>query len=520
MRCGYHHRGALGTIVIEVEVHQQLRAFLRTQGGDEWPHHLTIARLAARALRLHRKTAIHISRAAAYQGHYRLGYLAAIMLWQEPVLLIVPAATQQAICHRDLPQLREWLSSKKPVWTTDTWPDPSFSGILLWSLESWLAKSLSGHPLPPAHWSIVLDGAELLECQTRQHLTLSLSSQDWDELLWGCPSLNEMIRDSRVQLTRQVFHHPPNPYHCVRVEQPEQSLLRTLVECLHQSAHGLHLPKWQQLYFYLRDGNVLFWAEVNRQQGTFTLKGSPLKLQEPAQREWLSRTNILFASGTEPDSFPMAFLHNLGIEEFTSVMLPPERHAEAIQLFLPDGIPLPNTPEFEPALLKHLYQLLRLHIQTHGFQVLIVDDLPLKHRVASILAAEFGSRVKVETECARDAILITGWEFWQRSQRYLPKPHCLAIATLPFPSLEHPVVSGRVEYYKQQRQDWFRLYLLPEALEQLQTAIAPIRDGRGMVALFDNRVLHRSYGKQILAVLSPYARLTYLDETSLTPAPW
>ena len=40
--------------MIEVEVHQQLRAFLREREDVAWPHHLTMARLVARALRLGR----------------------------------------------------------------------------------------------------------------------------------------------------------------------------------------------------------------------------------------------------------------------------------------------------------------------------------------------------------------------------------------------------------------------------------------------------------------------------------
>jgi ATP-dependent DNA helicase DinG len=94
-------------------------------------------------------------------------------------------------------------------------------------------------------------------------------------------------------------------------------------------------------------------------------------------------------------------------------------------------------------------------------------------------------------------------------------PHLLAIATLPLPSLEDPLVAGRVAYHKRNRQDWFRLYLLPTALNELQRAVAPVRSAQGIVALFDNRVLHRSYGQQVLAALSPLARIDYLDQTWL-----
>jgi ATP-dependent DNA helicase DinG len=89
----------------------------------------------------------------------------------------------------------------------------------------------------------------------------------------------------------------------------------------------------------------------------------------------------------------------------------------------------------------------------------------------------------------------------------------LVIATLPLPSLENPVVAGRVAYYKKTGQDWFRLYLLPTAMNELARAIAPVRDRQGVVALLDSRVLHRSYGVQVLAALSPLARINYLDSS-------
>lgn len=141
--------------------------------------------------------------------------------------------------------------------------------------------------------------------------------------------------------------------------------------------------------------------------------------------------------------------------------------------------------------------------------------MPLKSQVGAILAAEFGSRVQVEKTCLDDnGILVTGWEFWRQHQSVLPAPQLLAIATLPLPSLENPLVAGRVASFKRAQKDWFRLYLLPAALGELARAIAPARERQGVVALLDSRVLHRSYGSQVLAALSPLARIDYLD-TSL-----
>jgi ATP-dependent DNA helicase DinG len=156
------------------------------------------------------------------------------------------------------------------------------------------------------------------------------------------------------------------------------------------------------------------------------------------------------------------------------------------------------------------------HTANQGLTVLLIGDMPLKAQVGSVLAGELGSRVQVEKTCLDDnGILVAGWEFWREHQTVLPAPHLLVIATLPLPSLEDPLVAGRVAVYKRLRQDWFRLYLLPQALAELQRAVAPVR-GHGVVALLDNRVNHRSYGQQVLMALSPLARINYVDASLFT----
>jgi ATP-dependent DNA helicase DinG len=203
---------------------------------------------------------------------------------------------------------------------------------------------------------------------------------------------------------------------------------------------------------------------------------------------------------------------NLGLGELTCVKFSSDRHNDIIQLYLPKRLPMPNTPQFQPALFSQLRTLLCISEAVTGLTVILVEDVPLKQRVGAIFASEFGSRVRVEkTAVPENGILVTGWKFWRDYQALLGPPLMLIIATLPLPSLENPLVAGRVADYKQKRLDWFRLYLLPEALRELQRATASLRESQGVVALLDSRVIHRSYGHQILTALSPYARIDYLD---------
>jgi ATP-dependent DNA helicase DinG len=226
---------------------------------------------------------------------------------------------------------------------------------------------------------------------------------------------------------------------------------------------------------------------------------------------------VLIGGALDLETEATLYRQQVGLGDVTCLKFAPDRHAETIRLYLPDGVPMPNTPEFQSALVQQIHRLIVASSVASGLIVLIIEDLPLKAQIASILASEFGSRVQVETSSVDDnGILITGWEFWQQHQRFLSIPQLLVVATLPIPSLEDPRVAGRVAHYKRLRQDWFRLYLLPEALNKLQRAIAPVRGQQGVVALLDSRVLHRSYGHQVLLALSPYARVNYIDPSLFT----
>lgn len=516
--------------MIEVEVHQQLRAFLREQGEPYWHHHLTMARLVARALRLGRSAVIQAG--ASHHGRYRLSYLMPLLIWQEPTILVVSEAVQQRILMVEVPRLRQWIPPYKAIRTGDRWVGEEFRGLLLTSPQAWLADRLGGTQRFPSGIPVVIDGADDLEAWARQELTAQIQPHDWDDLMLACPAQAEAIRDARVQLTRSLFQHPANPYNCYLIEPPEQDILEQLYQTLRlaytlsheESGHWLEsdlLPvAWQRLGKRLQKEGQLFWAEVARRQGQFSLHCGPVEVASALSQVWSQQPVVLIGGFLDLEPGANTYRHRLGLsEEMTCLKFNPDRQHELIQLYLPDGLPMPNTPQFQPALMREMRLLIgATHTAGQGLTVILAGDTPLKAQIGSELAAEFGSRVQVEKTCLdENGILVAGWDFWQQHQAVLPAPKLLIIPTLPFPSLEAPLVSGYVTHYKRSRQDWFRLYLLPEALGTLQRAIAPVRESQGVVALLDSRVNHRSYGQQVLAALNPLARIGYVDASVFNP---
>ena len=499
-----------GAVVIETQVHQQLYAFLKHQGDEQWPHHLTIARLVARALRLYRDAVLQISPMAEYQGRYRLSYLAALLLAPQSAILVAPQSVQDGLLMADIPCFREWSQSSKPIYRGRDWPGDERPGLILLTPEEWLADAWSETPRFPQDWPLIMDQADQLEQWARQVRTVSLSDQEWEQLLWAYPAQAELIRDAKAALTQQIFQHPENPYGAIAVDEAKALLFHRLqTELGYQSPDRCPL-QWQQFWKGMKASGNHHWIELNRAQGSFTAHTAPTMVTEQMAQLFIQRPVVLMGSGFGVDVDAAKYRHSLGLGDATFVEFAAERQAEDIQLYLPDRIPMPNTKEFQGVLFGHLQQLLMKQGLSNDPRpmVVVVDDMPLKTQVASQLAAVLGSRVIVEsTDLREKGVLVTGWAFWLEHHQQLPPPSGLMIATLPIPSPENPRVSARIDQYKRRRLDWFRLYLLPTAVQVLQQAIAPIRHRNAWVAIFDNRILYRSYGQQILSALSPYARI-------------
>ncbi|MEM6867706.1 MAG: helicase C-terminal domain-containing protein [Cyanobacteria bacterium P01_C01_bin.121] len=547
--------------MIETEVHQRLRAYLREQGHTQWPHHLTMARLVARALRIGRSALIQTDSLAAYQGSYRLSYLIPALLWPEPAVLVLPEALIDVIVQQAIPNLQQNLPVIKPVQRGDRWPSADFRGLLVTSAEVWLSDRLSD-PLQsstldssgratsnrspfgsrfPDDIPTIIDGANDLEQWVRSQLSISLSNTDWEALNLAYPSQRVFIRDIRVRITHAIFQHPANPYSCHLIDEPEKVLLLELHDALqtHGASGGQMPQRWQTFWRCFIQPERLAWSQLNREIGSVMFCCGPTDIHQVLAPMWQRQPLVLIGSALDADKKAMRYRERMGLGDMTCLSFGPDRHHDLVQLYLPDRLPMPNTSHFKSAVLQEIRILLgarqqaiaQQHFQSaSGPTVILIGDVPLKTQFASVLSAEFGSRVQLESLIEDNGILIAGWDYWQAHQSEFAPPALLIITTLPIPSLENPLVAGRVAAYKRRRQDWFKSYLLPEALSRLQKAVAPVRSHRdvtdttteealsGVVALLDNRVNHRSYGRQILSALSPAARSSYLDPDWFTPS--
>lgn len=508
--------------MIEVEAHNLVRRFVQSAGEIEWPHSLTMTRLVARALRLGRSGLIQTGVAPVVLEHpYRLSYLIPVLVWGKASVIVATEAVIEQLLTVEIPQIQRLIDSHEqglvmmPIQRGDRWPTKDFQGLLLTTPQLWLADRLGENRNFPPGIPTIIDCADDVEQWSRDRLTARLKWLDWTLLIQHQPQWRDILQEAQVRLIQSIFAHPVNLYGCHLLNSEEQEILENLLIDLRQQTGEL-TSVWHQFYHQWQSENQLRWVEVDRDRGSLKFYCSPLEVASALSPIWEKQPVVLIGGALDLDKTAPIYRQVMGLGDITCVKFSPDRQTQLIQLYLPSRIPMPNTPQFEKALIAELRTLLCMSINIGGLTVLLIEDVPLKAQVAAVLAAEFGSLVQVETtEINQPGVLVTGWQFWRNHHHQLVTPHLLAIATLPLPSLEHPLVAGRVAYYKQQHQDWFRLYLLPTALRELQGAVAPVRNKQGIVALLDSRVTRRSYGKQVLTALSPHAQIDYLDTTWL-----
>ncbi|EAZ91999.1 helicase C-terminal domain-containing protein [Crocosphaera chwakensis] len=495
--------------LLEAEVHISLREFLRDQGEPLWDHHLTMARLVSRALRLDRSALIQTG---STFSRYGLSYLMPCLLSDRPILLVVPLSLQKQLIEQDIPYLQEWLNTNKTiVHQSQKVNFDEFKGLFIASPNVWLGDRLENASQFPDDIVTLIDQADYLEEWTKDYLTLTISPNHWQQLQKQYPAYGNLIQEVRFFLQKSIFSHPSSPYQCCLLDQEEKESLLHLCKTLNKN------PLLHSFAQSLNNENQLLWASINREENNFFIHVSPLDISSILSPYLENSTIVLMGGFLDSQKVAPTYRKTIGLtQDILCLKFYPHRQNELINLYIRDRLPMPNTPEFQRVLLQEVKKLVFGGYESLKPITIIVDDVPSKAQVATFLAAEFGSQVKVENaEIDNHSILISGWKFWHEHQSRLPTPKLFIIATLPIPSLENPLVAAQVNYYKKQHKDWFRLYLLPTALKEIQRAVMPLRESQGIVALLDNRVNYRSYGNRILTALEPYAKINYIDSNWL-----
>jgi ATP-dependent DNA helicase DinG len=273
------------------------------------------------------------------------------------------------------------------------------------------------------------------------------------------------------------------------------------------------------------DPSLIYWYETTPR--AVFLHGTPIEVAPILQEHLFKRTTAaIFTSATLAAAGSFAFLRDrFGVPpETQEVLLPsPFDFAHQALLYIPARFPPPNAPEFCARLAAEALAILaktrgralflftsyRNMIQVHNLlhQQLPYPMLLQGQKPKRVLLAEFKERI--------DSVLFATSSFWEGIDVPGEALSCVLIDKLPFEVPDDPLLMARMEALTRQGKSPFFDYQVPRAILHLKQGVGRLirssRD-RGIIVLFDVRLLQKSYGRLFLESLPPCRRVHRLEE--------
>jgi ATP-dependent DNA helicase DinG len=284
-----------------------------------------------------------------------------------------------------------------------------------------------------------------------------------------------------------------------------------------------------QLGFLLEeeDKNTVFWIERRRgtrEKAHVTLQATPIEVA-PILREclWSKLDCSVLTSATLAIGGGFEYIRGrLGVDHARDLVLPSHfDYQNQALLYVPLDLPDPRMPQFAAKAADRIRQL--LEITCGRAFVLFTSYAQMRDIYQRLLSqVEFplllqGAAPKTalleEFRLTPNCVLFATSSFWQGVDVQGEQLSCVIIDRLPFAVPSDPVVAARVKAIDADGGNAFLQYQVPSAVITLKQGfgrlIRSLHD-RGLLALLDNRILKKTYGRVFVESLPTYSRTTEL----------
>jgi Rad3-related DNA helicase len=122
------------------------------------------------------------------------------------------------------------------------------------------------------------------------------------------------------------------------------------------------------------------------------------------------------------------------------------------------------------------------------------------------------------TRCFREeqgAVLFGLKSFWEGVDIAGEALSLVVIDKLPFNQPDDPIQEARVKRMKDNGEDWFGSYVLPQVIMQLKQGVGRLlrtQEDRGVMAILDTRLHSKGYGRRVIAALPPATRTAQMAD--------
>jgi len=348
---------------------------------------------------------------------------------------------------------------------------------------------------------IIVSEIEKIKADLKNHFRLKLSKKDWT-----CNFDNTLINETKVIDTydhlKQIFYLKNSSSTCYMI--PEPSDLEFIADFFFKNSN------YSQEFHNVSSAFTAGWAcwiQLDYVNFEWILFLEPIdELSEI--KKLLIDNNFIFLSALRKDNFFRKYLNKKNIPIDLEVNFKSNFKEKNILLYTPYCHVLPNNPLFNKSTIEMCNKFL---IMRKGITLILSDDANLKINLATELAAKYGKQVLLETiPKFNNEIICASFEWWINNSSLIKSPEQIIIPLLPIPSMSEPINQIMVSINKKCSKDWFRDFLLPEAIEKFEKSVSPLRRNSGKLIILDGRVNKRQWARSILQSIEPSEKINYM----------
>jgi len=258
------------------------------------------------------------------------------------------------------------------------------------------------------------------------------------------------------------------------------------------------------------DPNQVYWAEVQSDGRRLSLNVAPLHIGPLMQEHlWHQKSSVILTSATLTTHGEFTYLQGrlFGQDADTVALGSPFDYESSTLLYVPNNIPEPTDRYgHQRAVEQGLIHLCRM---TGGRALALFTSYEQLKRTSEAISgplAEHGIIVYEQGtgasatallenfKTSEQAVLLGTRSFWEGVDVPGEALSVLAIIKLPFDVPSDPIIAARAETFD----NAFQEYTLPEAILRFRQGFGRLirtKFDRGVVAIFDRRVLTKTYGR-------------------------
>jgi ATP-dependent DNA helicase DinG len=353
--------------------------------------------------------------------------------------------------------------------------------------------------------------------RSQVHLTKGENGTEWKALVNSGERISFLLKD----LITAISHRSDRIKHSQKSLDSEQIMV---LEEISSYVKDLEELRSSIRILVLNESDLVKWIEVDFRspQNTTVIHAQPVAVGESLGALFFAKKEsvvITSATLTVKNSFTY-LLKELGLcEATTNVMQVPSPflYKKQVQLLISEDLPEINKvplDEYVVAITEHIISLAEA---TKGRMLILFTAHDMLKKTYELMKESgfledfaimaqgitSGSRTRLTRNFQRyeKGILLGTSSFWEGVDIPGEDLTCLVIVRLPFSPPDEPLTEARCRLIKEQGGNPFTEYSLPEAVLRFKQGFGRLirtETDRGIVVIFDRRIMTTEYGKAFL----------------------